>query len=155
MPTIPEDRPMPEFPSFKPLRLALDLERRIEEAFSKLIHEPWGKALASRLWQPAIDVYETDDAYFIEADLPGVAPNSVEIRLEGDRLSICGRRQSMAWAQSGRMLRLERASGEFCRVLELEHPVDCDRIEKQYEQGIFRARLPKRHQPPAPSASST
>jgi HSP20 family protein len=146
---------MTEFQPLKPLQFTFDLERRIEQAFSELIHEPWGRGLAATAWQPAVDIHETDDAYLIEADLPGVTPEDMEIRLDGQRLTICGRRQSLAWTQSGRTLRVERAAGEFCRVLELEHPVDGARIDKQCHEGILRVRLPKRRSRPSSNPTST
>jgi HSP20 family protein len=134
---------VPEFPPLKGLRLSVDLGQRIEQAFSELIYEPWGRGIERKAWQPAIDIYETDDAYLIEADLPGVPPDSVAIRVDGERLTICGTRQSVAWLQEGRSIRIERARGEFCRSLHLEHRVDVEHIDKQYEHGILRVRLPK------------
>ena len=137
---------MPDWPPLRPLRLALDLDRRIDELFTELIHEPWGRAFGGGGWQPAVDVFETDDAYLIEADIPGVAPENVEVRVEGRRLTIRGTRESVTWSRSeaGRNVQIERQHGDFCRTLELDHPIDVDRLEKQFDQGILRARLPKK-----------
>lgn len=129
--------------SLKPLRVKLNLEPRIEEAFSELIHQPWGRMLAAGAWQPAIDVYETEDAYIIEADLSGVAPENVEVRVDDHHVTICGTRQSVTWTQSGQSLHVERAHGQFCRSLQLMHAVDLNGIEKTYENGILHLRLPK------------
>lgn len=129
----------------KPLRFIIDVERHVEEAFSQLIHEPWGKAIPTGEWHPAIDVYETDSEYLVEADLPGVPAERITIQMEGNRLTIRGSRERMTWVHhSGRTLRVERARGDFCRIVELDSAVDIDRIEKHYEQGILRLRLPKR-----------
>ncbi len=137
---------MPDLPSPRPLRLALDLDRRIDEVFKKLIHEPWGRAFGGGGWRPAIDVFETDDAYLIEADIPGVAPENVEIRIEGRRLTIRGTRETVTWSRSqgGWSVQVERQHGDFSRTLELDHPVDIDRLEKKCDQGILRTRLPKK-----------
>lgn len=136
---------MPDPQPLRPMRFIIDVERHIDEAFSRLIHEPWGKVIPTAEWQPAIDVYETETAYLIEVDLPGVPAERVTIQLEGNRITIRGSRESMAWVQhSGRTLRVERARGDFCRVVELEFAVDPDRIEKQFEEGILRVRLTKR-----------
>ncbi|MEX1230241.1 MAG: Hsp20/alpha crystallin family protein [Planctomycetaceae bacterium] len=128
---------------FKPIRINLDLQPRIEKAFAELIHEPWGRLLESASWEPAIDVYETGEAYLIEADLPGVPLENIEVRLEGRQLTICGIRRSVTWTQSGQTLHVERAHGHFCRSLHLSHAVDLARMEKQCENGILRIRLPK------------
>lgn len=130
----------------QPLRLSLDLDRRIEEAFEELIHTPWGREFAASLWQPAIDVYETDDLYFIEADLPGVTPGQVDIRAEGARLTLSGTRDAVTsgLSRTGRTLLLERRQGQFCRTIEFEHPVDTGHIEMHFDQGTLRIRVPKR-----------
>lgn len=135
---------MAEFQPFKPLRLSFDPERLIDEAFIELIHEPWGSLPETRESQPAIDIFEDDDAYVIEADLPGVNPENIDVRVEGRELTICGTRQSVSWLRSERSVRVERARGEFCRTVELEHPVDPSRIEKRYVNGILQVRLPKK-----------
>jgi HSP20 family molecular chaperone IbpA len=54
----------------------------------------------------------------------------------------------MTWVERfGRTLRVERARGEFCRIVELACPVEFDRLEKQIEQGILSIRLPKLRRP--------
>jgi len=124
--------------------LALDLDRQIDQAFQELIQKPWGSAPGPAVWQPAIDIHETETEYLVEVDLPGVAPHEIELRIEGSLLTICGTRQTTTWVQTGRSLRVERAHGQFCRTVELPRPIDPGRIETVCEQGIFRARLPKK-----------
>lgn len=134
---------MAEYQPFKLLRLSFDPDRLIDEAFFELIHEPWGRLLDSNALQPAVDIVETEDAYFIAADLPGAEPEHVDVRVEGRQLTICGTRDSVSWMRSGKNVRLERARGEFRRTFELEHTVDVSHIEKQYDHGILHVRLPK------------
>lgn len=142
---------MPPFPPLRPVRLSLDLDRRIEQLFTELIHEPWGRDFGATVWQPAIDVHETADAYLIEADIPGVAPENVEIQVDGRRITIRGTRDTVTWSgsQAGRNVLIERQHGHFCRTVELDHPVAIERIQMQFEQGILRARLPKMQKAPA------
>jgi len=142
---------MAPFPSPRIVRLSLDLDRRIEQLFTELIHEPWGREFSATEWQPAIDVHETADAYLIEADIPGVAPEDVEVQVDGRRLTIRGTRDTVTWSgsQAGRSVLVERQHGQFCRTLELDHPVAIERLQMQFEQGILRARLPKTQEAPA------
>lgn len=131
----------------RPLRLSLDLGRRIDEAFEELIHAPWGREqLASSVWQPAVDIYEVDDAYLIEADLPGVPPERVEVHAEDSRLTFRGMRETVTsgWSATGRTLLVERRQGQFCRTIEFERPVDTNRVEMQFDRGTLRIRVPKR-----------
>lgn len=137
---------MTAFLPSRSLRLSLDLDHQIEQVFEELIHEPWGRDFGATVWQPAIDVSETDEAYLIEADIPGVAPEQVEVRVDGRRLTIRGRRESLTWSrnQSSRTLLVERQLGHFSRSLELDHPVEVERLETRFEHGTLRARLPKK-----------
>lgn len=129
-----------------PLRLCFDLDQEIDAAFANLIHQPWGRSEAPRGWQPAIDLFETEEAYFLEADLPGVSRDDIELRVEDSRVVLRGHRRSVRVSQSGRGVRIERAQGEFERAITLALPVDPERAEVTCEQGILRVRLPKRVQ---------
>lgn len=128
----------------RPLRLLVDLDQEIERAFSTLIHAPWGRPEVSGSWQPAIDLFETDDAYLIEADLPGVSRDDIKLRVEERRVVLQGHRRSVRVSQSERGLRIERAQGEFERAMTLDHAVDSNRVEVTCDQGILHVRLPKR-----------
>lgn len=129
---------------FSPIRLSMDLDREIEAAFSQLIHQPWGRGSTLRNWQPAVDVFETDDAYLIEADLPGVTRQDIEVEVSERRLELRGQRRSVQVSHSGREVRLERSHGEFQRTITFDHPVDPSRIETHCDAGILSVRLPKR-----------
>ena len=85
----------------RPLRLVLDVDRHIDAAFEELIHAPWGCEVAGSIWQPAIDIYELNDAYVVEADLPGVLPERVEIAAVGRRLTLSGTRDTVTTGLSG------------------------------------------------------
>ncbi len=129
---------------FSPIRLSIDLDREIEAAFSQLIHQPWGRCGTLPNWQPAVDVIETEDAYHIEADLPGVTRQDIEIEAGERRLELRGHRRSVRLSQTGREVRLERSHGEFQRTISFEHPVDPDQMESRCDAGILHVRLPKR-----------
>lgn len=128
--------------SGKPLRL-INIERRVEEMFSELIDEPWGRTAPAVLPPLAVDVYETADAYLIEADLPGVLPDAVQLEVADRRVALRATRRTLHREEVGRTIRIERAQGEFVRVLEFEIPIDVQAVEKQFEHGLLRVRLPK------------
>jgi HSP20 family protein len=129
---------------WKPLRRLSDLREQLEETFAELLHEPWRSTEGQEVWQPAIDIYETSDAYLVEADLPGVRPEDVEVRLQGRFLTICGSRQSDVTQRHEKGVHVERRYGKFCRTFMLEHPVDAGAVESRCEDGIYRIRLPKK-----------
>lgn len=128
----------------KPTRLIRDLEHQIDAMFDELIHEPWGRLAGAVEWQPEIDLYETEDAYILEADLPGVLPQDVEVRVDDHRLTIRGTRKSAELVDSAQGVFLERRHGSFSRRFSLEHAVDVEKIESRSEAGIYNVRLPKK-----------
>jgi HSP20 family protein len=136
---------MANFP-WKPLRMSLDLDRQIEDVFSQIIHRPWGSLHAQTGWRPEIDLYETDDAYLIEADLPGVRPEEVAVRISDRWVTISGTRQLTTWSESAKGVSLERRSGSFTRTFRLEFPVDSERVERRQAEGIHQIRIPKKKQ---------
>lgn len=129
------------------MHLSFDFDQRVEQLFTELIHEPWGRDTGSKLWQPAVDVFETEAEYILEVELPGLLPENIELHISGRELSIRGRRASVKVSQKGLSLSTERAQGEFVRKFTLTHLVDAARVETWYENGIYRARLPKMIEP--------
>ena len=129
---------------WRPLRLSIDLERRIEQVFAELIDEPWGRLSAEKAWQPEIDLYETDDAYLIEADLPGVRPEDVTIEVQGQSVTISGQRRFESVTQSAHGVRLERKHGRFLRRFTLEQAIDSDRVTVERKEGTYCIHLPKK-----------
>jgi len=132
---------MPEFP-WKPLRIAFDPDRQIEDAFRELIHSKWGEAEQSS-WQPDVDVFESDDAYLIEVDLPGIGPNQLEITVGEHHVTISGKRQSTEFGQTAQRIWLERRQGQFSRRIALKHAVDPTELVHECNEGLHRIRLPK------------
>lgn len=128
----------------KPIRFLTDVDRIVDDAFAALIHEPWGRRAQAWTWRPPIDLYQTDDAYLVVVDAPGVAPQQIHVFLDGNDLLIQGKRDQQFLARAGASIRLEREYGEFCRRIPLAHAVDLDRIEVRGEHGQLIVRVPKR-----------
>lgn len=132
---------MSQFP-WKPIRIG-DLDRELDQAFDEFIHIPWGLNPSPPAWQPEIDLYETEDRYVVEADLPGVRAEEVSIHVEEHALIISGTRHSTRMEQSAQGLRLERRMGSFFRRFPLEHAVDPERVEHTFQEGTLTLRIPK------------
>lgn len=92
---------------------------------------------------PAMNVWEDDNGFHAEADLPGIDPAKLDITVtEGNQLTVSGERtppevKGAAW------VRQERPFGRFTRVVGLPSMVDADRVEAKYENGVLRLSLPK------------
>jgi len=90
---------------------------------------------------PAVDIYETKDAYFLEAEMPGVSKDGLEVLLEGSDLTIVGRRKQEKF--QGDTLYRESRAPDYQRVFELDPTVDTARISAAMEQGVLILTLPK------------
>jgi len=91
---------------------------------------------------PALNVWDVGDALMVEAEVPGVPKENLEISAIGDELTIKGRRPPL----EGRNLpyhRQERGTGEFTRVITLPADVDADKVEAVVRDGVLSIRLPK------------
>jgi len=92
---------------------------------------------------PHLNVWEDENALFVEADLPGVDPEKLDVTMtEGTQLAIRGERRAPT-IQGATWVRQERATGEFLREVTLPALVDADRVEAKYENGVLRLTLPK------------
>jgi HSP20 family protein len=92
---------------------------------------------------PPVNVWEDADAVHVEAELPGLNLNDLEIYVTGgNQLTIKGERKQQVAEKCVRH-REERAFGAFSRVLTLPFPVDADKVEARFENGVLLVKLPK------------
>ena len=104
---------------------------------------PLGLGAAEGGVRPQIDLVETEDAFRVEAELPGVAKDDLELTLGEDGLVIRGEKRSERETDEGGWHRRERSYGSFHRVLPLPGEVEADRIEASFENGVLKVTLPK------------
>jgi HSP20 family protein len=116
----------------------LTLNRALDQAFNG--------AGNPRVWVPALDVAERGDAYVVNAELPGVSPDQVEVRFEQNVLTIRGTKPaSFDVTADGevRVFAAERVSGSFERSVRLPEYVDVDRIDAGFAHGLLTITVPK------------
>ncbi len=93
---------------------------------------------------PLLDIYETADSIVVQADLPGVDPHAIGIRLLGVQLTLEGKRcQHGEVPDAGQYVRMERCYEDFRRILQLPCAVDPEGAHASYVQGVLVLRLPK------------
>jgi len=96
---------------------------------------------AERVWRLQLDAYVTPNEIVVTANMPGVKPEGVEITLEGDTLTIRGERP--APLENVDYVMQERPFGKFQRTLNINVPVDADKAEAKYENGLLTLTIPK------------
>jgi len=104
-------------------------------------HLPVKRASEENFLLPATNVVETRDAYIIEAEMPGVSREGLEITLEANTLILTGHRDHTP--PKATALYVESKPAGFRRVFEVEPVIDTAKISAHLEQGLLKVQLPK------------
>jgi len=90
---------------------------------------------------PLANILETPDGYVLEAEMPGVTKEGVEVLVENGELTLIGRRAQLE--TKGRELFRESRRFDYRRVFELDPSIDLEHVSAKIDQGILRVHLPK------------
>jgi HSP20 family protein len=100
-------------------------------------------------WAPPIDVYETERAYIVTAEIPGLSREQVELAVEDTRLTIQGRREARGGsAEPVRYHQIERGYGLFRRTFEFAEAIDAGSVTADMANGVLTILIPKVPPPP-------
>jgi HSP20 family protein len=114
--------------------------RLFEDAVTRLMSEPQ----VNRPWSPFVDIYETEDALTLKADLPDVKIEDIDIRVEHQTLTLRGQRKFAKEDNVKGYHRIERNYGEFVRSFAVPPTVDTDKVQADYKNGVLTITLPKK-----------
>jgi HSP20 family protein len=133
---------------WEPFRDLLSLQDRMNRMFDESYRgrsasDDW--ALGGS-WAPAVDIYEHEGNIVLTAELPGVDPKDVDIRVENNVLTLRGERKWSDEVQRESYHRVERAYGSFARSFTLPNVVDTEKIKADFEDGMLKLVLPKREE---------
>ncbi len=92
---------------------------------------------------PAVDVREDSDSISVQAELPGLNPEDVHVKLENGVLTLSGEKQAQQEKGEGDYHFVERRYGKFLRSFTLPDSVDADKIDAAYSHGVLTVTLPK------------
>ncbi len=121
--------------------LTSDMNAIVESLFGD---ETGGGSARETGFTPRMDVDETETAFHLSFDLPGVDPDEIEIKLDEQSLTIQGhRKQTAVESDNGKYRRVERTFGEYRRTIQLPKTVDKDAIEADYTDGVLTVVVPK------------
>lgn len=115
------------------------LRDEIDRAFRSFAEGPLGDF---GRFAPAADMFETDDAYVVEMELPGFGRDDIDVAVEEDALTVSGRREAETREDGNYHLR-ERSVGQFSRSFTLPASIDPDAVEARFDGGVLRVNLPK------------
>ncbi|RKZ95793.1 MAG: Hsp20/alpha crystallin family protein [Gammaproteobacteria bacterium] len=92
-------------------------------------------------WMPVVDIEETEDAFSIKAELPGVEKDDVSINIDKGVLTIKGEKKTET--EDKKRHRVECSYGSFVRSFTLPQSIKVDKVEAQYNNGILNLTIPK------------
>ena len=154
VPVKSEQTTTPALHTWRPFE---SLRREIDRLFDDLDGAPWRSQFRRSLFDiepfrrtgtvfgavPAVDVVETDKAYEITAELPGMDEKNLDVKIANGVLSIKGeKRDEKEEKQKDYYLR-ERSFGSFERAFQVPEGVDADKIEASFKKGVLTVTLPK------------
>jgi HSP20 family protein len=132
---------------WEPFRDLLTTQDRFNRLFNETLGNVFGsEELSGRGWNPAVDVYETDHDLVLKAELPGIDPKDVDIRVEDGTLYLKGERKQESDVKEGNYHRVERSYGSFTRTFTLPNSVNLDDIKADYKDGVLTLKMAKREE---------
>jgi len=120
------------------------LKREMQSIFDRFLDLRSSRRFSEEeKWMPVVDVSETSKEIIVNAEIPGVEAENIDVKLEGNVLTIKGERQREHEEEEENFHRIERSYGSFYRSLRLPSEVDAEKIKATYEKGVLRIVIPK------------
>lgn len=126
-----------------PNRTLRSLQREVDGLFDRFFDRSDRSEGTSAVWAPQTDLVETDDAFQLRLDVPGMTKDDIEINLQNRTLTVSGERKSEKKEEGEEYVRVERAFGNFHRTFTLPDAVDEENIKATYEDGVLSIHVPK------------
>jgi HSP20 family protein len=131
---------------WEPFRDLLTTQDRFNRLFNETFSNVFGSGEGRVGWNPAVDIYETDHDLVFKAELPGVDPKDVDVRVEDGTLYLKGERKQASEVKEGSYHRVERSYGSFTRTFALPNSVNLENIKADYKDGVLTLTMAKREE---------
>ena len=110
----------------------------------------WGlqpaEGLDDTTWTPKVDIYETESSYVLNAELPGLTKEEINIDINDNTLTLKGEKKFEEKVQKDSYVRVERSYGDFARSFILSDDVNTEGITANYKEGVLELTLPKKEE---------
>lgn len=97
-------------------------------------------------WTPRVDIYETQESYVLNAELPGLKKEEINIDVNDNTLTINGEKKFEEKVEKDNYVRVERNYGSFSRSFTLSEDVNTEAIKASYKEGVLELTLPKKEE---------
>ncbi len=99
--------------------------------------------VSNRTWMPPVDIQETEEAFVLSAELPGLTKKDIEISIENSTLRLSGERKFERNVDKENYHRVERAYGSFSRSFSLPSQIDAEKVDANFKDGVLTITIPK------------
>jgi HSP20 family protein len=133
---------------YDPFRELRSLQDEMNRLFMSNYSQRSGseEGFTSGAWNPQVDIFENKDQIVLEAELPGMKPDDVNISIENNILTIHGERKFEKKDENDNFHRVERSYGSFTRSFTLPPTVSSENANAEFENGVLRLTLAKREE---------
>jgi HSP20 family protein len=115
---------------------------RLQRELNRLF-EPLNRGSREPAQFPAVNIWSSADTVLLTAEVPGVSPETLDVSVKDDTVTIRGSREAEAPKQGETLLRQERGAGAFARSFALPFHVDAGKVTAQYRTGVLQVMLPR------------
>ncbi len=125
---------------YNPARSLISLPYEIDRFF-----DDFGLGLKNTdsVWNPSVDLSETDDHYEVKAEIPGMKKEEIKISVKDNVLTLSGEKKQEIKKDDEKAYRIERMYGQFERSFTLPKNVEADAIKAKYKDGVLTVQIPK------------
>lgn len=129
-----------------PMRDLSSIQEKMNQLFEDTFSRTRGRdeALGKGMWTPAVDIFETEDAVVVKAEIPGVERDQIAVQIKDGILTLHGERKFEKEVKEENYHRIERAYGTFHRSFSLPSSVEQDKISAKFNEGVLEVTLPKK-----------
>lgn len=128
-----------------PFRELEDVSSRLNRIFARPAGrtETGSEMLAVADWMPSVDISETDDAYTVKGEIPGVKKEDVKVTIQDGMLTIQGERKMEKEEKGKKFHRVECSYGNFVRSFRVPDDADESAVKAEFKDGMLNVTLPK------------
>lgn len=131
---------------YDPFREMRSLQDEVNRLFASSFSRGDNNDLMRGAWSPQVDIFENKNEIVLEAELPGMKPEDVDISIENNVLTIRGERKFEKKDEGDNFHRVERSYGSFTRSFTLPPTVAAENANAEFENGVLRLTLAKREE---------
>ena len=132
---------------WEPIRDLMTTQRGFDRLFKEAFTPFFGDTEPStHTWAPPVDIFETENDIVLKAELPGVEPKDVEVKVEDNTLYLKGERKFEKEVANENYHRVERSYGSFARSFTLPNSINTEKVKAEFKDGLLTLTLPKREE---------